>query len=335
MASNWDPFDFDYELAVVGLDGQTPRRLTRQRAFDNYPAWSPDGVRVAFVSDRDVPDIEKTWWAGLYTMAADGADVRRLGPDLEVAWQSPAWTPDGRSLAVAAWRPGETGLGLYVVHADGAEIVRLSEAVSGGSWSPDGTRLAFAKSEGAEVTLYTIAADGSDVRRVTTVPYWQAWIHTIAWSPDGAKLLYACGDRQFCVVTRDGQPVSGPCPGRVDGSVCYSRGWRGRGDLVGRRPGGLVPGWGAHRGDQPAGASRLQRDRPVQRVRPMAATGRTWHGGARRASSQLWGQRTRIWRRAARPARRGLSCRRRRPIRAWCMTALRCSPPGRRSSVSC
>ena len=210
------PFRFDYEIAVVGLDGKTPRRLTRHNDFDNYPAWSPDGTRVAFVSNRDVPDIEKTWRAGLYTMAADGADVRRLAAGLEgVAWQPPAWSPDGRSLAVAGVEPGDAH-GLYLVHTDGAGFVRLADAISGGAWSPDGARLAFAKPEGAGVALYTIAVDGADAQRVTTVRGWElssgpdlrwAWIPTVAWSPDGAKLLYSCWPRRFCVVTLDGEPV--------------------------------------------------------------------------------------------------------------------------------
>ena len=203
-----DEYDFDYELAGVGLDGKAPRRLTRHEAFDDYPAWSPDGTRVAFVSNRDAPDLWKHREAGLYTMAADGADVRHQ-----------AWSPDGRSIAVAvgSWDLRKEGHALYLVHADGAGFVRLAEAVSGGSWSPDGTRLAFAKPEDAGVMLYTIAADGSDARRVTTARGWQprygepdprgAWIHTIAWSPDGSKLLYPCGPEQFCVVTVDGGSV--------------------------------------------------------------------------------------------------------------------------------
>ncbi len=234
-------YDFDYELAVVGLDGQTSRRLTRYEAFDNYPAWSPDGTRVAFVSNRDASDVEAHWRAGLYTMAADGTDVRHLETgETSVAWQPPAWSPDGRSIAVAAgsWKFGVGEHALYVVPADGAGVVRLSAAVSGGAWSPDGTRLAFAQPEGAGVALYTIAADGADARRVTTVRGWErsaggpdltrAWIHTVAWSPDGAKLLYPCGPRQFCVVTLDGEQVGEPCQGMARGPVCYSRDGRQR-----------------------------------------------------------------------------------------------------------
>ena len=204
-----DMHDFDFELAVVGLDGRAPRRLTHHDGFDHYPAWSPDGTRIAFVSDRGPGG----WRFRLYTMAADGADVRRLVTDLSVAMQPPAWSPDGRSIAVIGGRQRDEGPGLYLVHADGTGFLRLADAVSGGAWSPDGTRLAFAQPESPGVALYTIAADSADARRVTTVPPWQtrygaeAWIPTVAWSPDGAKLLHLCGYRQFCVVTRDGEPV--------------------------------------------------------------------------------------------------------------------------------
>ena len=216
---------------MVGIDGQDPRRLTRHEALDNYPAWSPDGTRIAFVSGRDVPGLWRHREAGLYTMAADGAGVRRLSADGDsVAWQPPAWSPDGRALAVTARRPGEASEGLYLAQADGVGLRRLSDTVSGGAWSPDGTRLAFAQPEGAGLALYTIGANGKYPQRVTVTPRWQprhgtagGWIHTLAWSPDGSKLLYACGPEHFCVVTLDGQPVSGPCPGRVDGTVCYSR----------------------------------------------------------------------------------------------------------------
>ncbi len=231
-------FRFDYELAVVGLDGQAPRRLTHHPAFDHYPAWSPDGTRVAFLSDGHVAEAEfrKGYRPApsLHTMAADGAYVRRLAPDLRVPAEPPAWSPNGQSIAVLGSRQGEEGAGLYLVPADGTGIVRLADAESGGSWSPDGTRLAFAKPESGGAALYTIVADGADARRVTTVPRWeieygdQARLHTVAWSPDGSKLLYPCGSRQFCVVTLDGEQVGEPCQGMARGPVCYSRDGRQR-----------------------------------------------------------------------------------------------------------
>ena len=263
-----DEYDFDYELAVVGLDGKAPWRLTRHQEFDNYPAWSPDGTRIAFVSDRHVTDDEKRRGnrppPGLYTMTADGTDIRHLATDLGVALQPPAWSPDGRSIAVAAHRQGEPVPGLYLVPADGTGLVRLAEAVSGGSWSPDGTRLAFADAEDAGVVLYTIAADGSDPRRVTTIYGWQQWaevagarkpwVPIIAWSPDGSKLLYSCGAGQFCVVTLDGESVGATvmADGRPDGAnplLGSQATWSPDGTRIAvtRRPGGIHPEW--HQGE--------------------------------------------------------------------------------------
>ena len=163
---------------------------------------------------------------------------------VEAFGSPPAWSPDGRSIAVAVGSGTfpEGDHALYVVPADGAGVVRLSEAVSGRSWSPDGTRLAFAKVDGAGVALYTIAADGADARRVTAVRGWElsaggphpkrAWIHTVAWSPDGSKLLYSCGEDQFCVVTLDGEQGGEPCQGIARGPECYAR-TRDGGQLVG------------------------------------------------------------------------------------------------------
>ena len=225
--------DSQQDLVIESRHGADRQRLTSTASFESHPAWSPLGSRIAYVAiDPSTYAWERS--ARLHVIHADGANARILPDGFDfVAVQTPAWSPNGRWLAVvgvadqqvwaAANRMRSTLRGLGVIHlvsVDGGDFIRLSDAVSNASWSPDGTRLAFARADGQEVALYTIAADGSDRRRLTTIEDWQwhvpprteepepanAWIPTVAWSPDGSRILYACGG-WVCVVSLDGSAV--------------------------------------------------------------------------------------------------------------------------------
>lgn len=234
---------YQRELVRVSTDGTGDTRLTTDAAFDEYPSWSPDGSRIAFLSDRHYAASGRYPGPRLYTMSVTGADVRALDIRLEnsasgltagsddagragsdslggymsLAEHPPQWSPDGRRLAFVGVED-DRRRAIYTVDAEGGDLRRLTDTVSGPSWSPDGKRLAFAKPETNDVALYTIAADGSGARRLKSIPleYWRpqrgdpdprrAWIELVAWSPDGSNILYACGG--ICVVAADGTPAS-------------------------------------------------------------------------------------------------------------------------------
>ena len=218
---------YRFNIAVLDLARGTSRRLTTGDTTANFPAWSPDGSRIAYLFG--------TW--RLHSMRPDGSDVRDLTDGTEVRellLHPPQWSPDGQRLAfIAVTRAGvgrEAEPSLYTVRADGTEFQRLTAAVSPPSWSPDGRRLAVARPVGANaVELITMRADGTDVRPVIAIDGWEwttgrqrpryderegplvfqaaeAWIETMAWSPAGEQILYTCG-AGFCVVTTDGTPV--------------------------------------------------------------------------------------------------------------------------------
>src|SRR5207247_11024943 len=99
-------------------------RLTEGPAWDGDPAWSPDGQRIAFSSQRDGS-------TDIYVMNADGSGLRRVtaGP----FDQQPAWSPDGARIVFTAGDCFyyECTFDVSVVNADGSGRLRL--AVDG-SW---------------------------------------------------------------------------------------------------------------------------------------------------------------------------------------------------------
>ncbi len=192
----FDAGAYEYELARVPVTGGEPERVTRNLVFDGHPSWSPDGRRVAFVQGEE---------RRLSTVAADGSDLRGIVEVPEgsrIWWGAPAWSPDGRHLAFAG-RVEDRSSGLYVVPSAGSELLQLADlrplTMRSGrpAWSPDGRRLAFSRRDDRGVGLYTIAADGTDERRLTSFfdPRltsrfgYQGRIRSLAWSPDGAKIL--------------------------------------------------------------------------------------------------------------------------------------------------
>ena len=89
---------YNYEIANIGIDGTSPKRLTDKRDLDHYPVWSPDGTRIVFFV------VPGDWVSHgqLFTMPADGSEEARplTDPDVPVSLQPPVWSPDGMRLAL-------------------------------------------------------------------------------------------------------------------------------------------------------------------------------------------------------------------------------------------
>jgi TolB protein len=140
----------DNEIWVVAVPDGSRQRLVECGASDAYPAWSPDGGRIAFTSSRSgVDDI----WA--LELASRRLTELTNAPGRDFA---PAWSPDGsqiafvaaRSVAFAADLQGETGTDVWLMSSDGSQQRRLTTHQRTDrcvSWSPDGKHLAYSAAD--------------------------------------------------------------------------------------------------------------------------------------------------------------------------------------------
>lgn len=113
----------DLNLEIYGKHGDTETNLTQNGAIDWFPAWSADGTRLAFGSDR-TGDQE------VYVMNADGTNLAQLSGDNPAYDVLPVWVDDGRVLFMSerevAFAGGE--IGLYLVNPDDPQPVRVAAA---------------------------------------------------------------------------------------------------------------------------------------------------------------------------------------------------------------
>ena len=204
---------------IGGEKGISVTQLTRNTADDRYPAWSPDGSKIAFQSDRDGN-------SEIYVMNADGTNVIKLTSNTAEDW-TPAWSLDGCKMAFASDRDSECGI--YVMDTDGTNVIPLTSHTAldcNPKWSPDGSKITFQSDRDGNSEIYVMNADGTNVTKLTSNT---AEDRTPAWSPDGCKIAFA-SDRDFIdfkiyVMDTDGTnviPLTSNTAPATDGNPTWS-----------------------------------------------------------------------------------------------------------------
>jgi TolB protein len=152
-------------IYIADANGSNLQRITETRAVEVEPKANPKNPsEIVFTSGRGgMPQI--------YRMNVEGTGIVRLTTG-EGEAVNPSWHPDGQHIAFAWTRGFEPGnYNIFVMDVATRQVVQLTHGAGRNenpTWAPDGRHIAFSSRRGRGTQIYTMLADGTQVKQVTT-----------------------------------------------------------------------------------------------------------------------------------------------------------------------
>jgi len=188
-----------YLLTANGTGFSDPLPVVNSSREDHSPAFSPDGERIAFVSERS-GNLE------VWVSRRDGSRAVQLTSLRAQNTGTPQWSPDGRRIAFDSWASGKSDV--YVVDSGGGAPRVLTSGALGSwmpTWSPDGQWIYFSRGLSGASDIWKMPAAGGEAVRLTHSGAFEA-----RTSPDGAVIYYSKqtpkdGRAIWCVPAQGGE----------------------------------------------------------------------------------------------------------------------------------
>lgn len=185
------------EIFLINSDGTGLTKLTHSGpgVYNDHPALSPDGTRIAFSTIQ-------SGRSGITLIAVDGSGLRKLTTNNTTFDSEPAWSPDGSRIAfVRGYDPTAEGFAnftecgtsdIYIVGVDSEDGLIVSptpgQKSTDPAWSPDGQRIAYASLSDDNYDIFAITIQTGEIEQLTLTETNEA---EPAWSPDGKQIAYA------------------------------------------------------------------------------------------------------------------------------------------------